>query len=186
MKYTKLLLLAVLMLLATGFSPLLAQNNNPAPSKFEMKKDGDGDGVKNKRDKCPSTPPGVLVDGTGCPVDTDKDSVPDYLDKCPSLPGTEAMNGCQDKDSDGVSDFDDHCADVPGLSRFKGCPDSDGDGMKMQKINARMQKVWICSQDVLTQTGMGLLMQMINAPVQQKVLKQMQTDVPLTVTGMVF
>lgn len=133
MKYTKLLLLAVLFLLTTGISPLLAQDNNPAPSKFEMKKDGDGDGVKNKRDKCPSTPPGVLVDGTGCPVDTDKDSVPDYLDKCPSLPGTEAMNGCQDKDNDGVSDFDDTCADVPGLSRFKGCPDSDGDGIEDAK-----------------------------------------------------
>ena len=104
-----------------------------APSKYDMKKDGDGDGVKNKRDKCPSTPPGVMVDGTGCPVDTDKDGVADYLDKCPTLPGTEGMNGCQDKDKDGVSDIDDMCADVPGLARFKGCPDSDGDGVEDSK-----------------------------------------------------
>ena len=90
-----------------------------APSKYDMKKDGDGDGVKNKRDKCPSTPPGVMVDGTGCPVDTDKDGVADYLDKCPTLPGTEGMNGCQDKDKDGVSDIDDVCADVPGWQGSK-------------------------------------------------------------------
>lgn len=112
---------------------LYAQTAPAAPSKYDMKKDGDGDGVKNKRDKCPSTPPGVMVDGTGCPVDTDKDGVADYLDKCPTLPGAEGMNGCQDKDKDGVSDIDDICADVPGLARFKGCPDSDRDGVEDAK-----------------------------------------------------
>lgn len=117
-------------LLATLSTPLSAQTSTTAPSKFEMKKDGDGDGVKNKRDKCPSTPPGVMVDGTGCPVDTDKDGVADYLDKCPSIVGSAGMNGCQDKDNDGVSDPDDLCPDVPGLTRFKGCPDSDGDGIE--------------------------------------------------------
>jgi len=107
-----------------------AQTTPETPSKFDMKKDGDGDGVKNKRDKCASTPPGVMVDGTGCPVDTDKDGIADYLDKCPSIPGSTEMNGCQDKDKDGVSDIDDKCADVPGLPRFKGCPDSDADGIE--------------------------------------------------------
>jgi OmpA-OmpF porin, OOP family len=131
MNYKKIISLLPVMLLATAFSSLCAQNE--PPSKFEMKKDGDGDGVKNKRDKCPSTPPGVLVDGTGCPLDTDKDGVADYLDKCPSIPGTADMNGCQDKDKDGVSDIDDICPDVPGLARFKGCPDSDGDGIEDSK-----------------------------------------------------
>jgi OmpA-OmpF porin, OOP family len=124
----KIIQLFPALLLLLAFSPVFAQND--APSKFEMKKDGDGDGVKNKRDKCPSTPPGVAVDGTGCPVDTDKDGVSDYLDKCPDLPGTAEMNGCQDRDKDGVSDIDDRCADVPGAARFKGCPDSDGDGIE--------------------------------------------------------
>jgi outer membrane protein OmpA-like peptidoglycan-associated protein len=118
-------------LLFWGFiSPALAQDAPPRPSRFDMKKDGDGDGVKNKRDKCPSTPPSVLVDGTGCPLDRDKDGVADYLDQCPDLPGSGDMNGCQDKDRDGVSDNLDMCADVPGLARFKGCPDSDGDGIE--------------------------------------------------------
>ncbi len=127
MSLRKIIPLFTVILFAAAVTPLFAQDN---PSKFEMKKDGDGDGVKNKRDQCPSTPPGVPVDGTGCPVDTDKDGVPDYLDKCPSIVGTTGMNGCQDKDKDGVSDPDDGCPDVPGDARFKGCPDSDGDGIQ--------------------------------------------------------
>ena len=127
----KMIRLLQVMLLAIAFSPVYAQND--APSKFEQKKDGDADGVKNKRDKCPSTPSGVHVDGTGCPVDTDKDGVADYLDNCPSVPGSAGLNGCQDKDKDAVSDFDDQCPDVPGAPRFKGCPDSDGDGIEDSK-----------------------------------------------------
>ncbi len=133
MNFKKIIRLFAVLFLVTAFSPAYAQNNTPAPSKFDMKKDADGDGVKNKRDKCPATPPGVLVDGSGCPIDTDKDGVPDYLDKCPSIPGSAGMNGCQDKDKDGVSDIDDTCPGVPGLARFKGCPDSDGDGIEDSK-----------------------------------------------------
>lgn len=129
----KIIKLLTAFFFVTAFSSVYGQNEPAAPSKFDMKKDGDGDGVKNKRDKCPSTPPGVMVDGTGCPVDTDKDGVADYLDKCVTIPGSADMNGCQDKDKDGVSDNDDMCADVPGLARFKGCPDSDGDGIEDSK-----------------------------------------------------
>lgn len=133
MNYKKIITLLPVIFLVNFLLPVYSQNDPAAPSKFDMKKDGDGDGVKNKRDKCPTTPPGVFVDGTGCPVDTDKDGVEDYLDKCPSIPGSAAMNGCQDKDKDGVSDNDDICADVPGMARFKGCPDSDGDGIEDSK-----------------------------------------------------
>jgi hypothetical protein len=48
--------LLTLVFFIAAFSPLYAQDD--APSKFEMKKDADNDGVKNKRDKCASTPPG--------------------------------------------------------------------------------------------------------------------------------
>jgi OOP family OmpA-OmpF porin len=99
----------------------------------QSKNDLDGDGIKNKRDKCPGTPAGVKVDENGCPFDTDKDGVADYLDKCPDVPGSADMNGCQDKDKDGVADNDDLCPDVPGDTRFKGCPDSDGDGIEDSK-----------------------------------------------------
>lgn len=130
----KTMQLLVVLLFAVSFSSI-AQNETVPPSRYDIKKDTDGDGVKNKQDKCPATPPGVMVDGTGCPVDTDKDGVPDYLDKCPAIPGSSSMNGCQDKDKDGVSDNDDVCPDVPGLARFKGCPDSDGDGVEDAKDN---------------------------------------------------
>ena len=92
-------------------------------------KDTDGDGVKDKLDKCPNTPKGVAVDLTGCPLDRDGDTVPDYLDKCPDEKGVVALDGCPDRDNDGVRDSEDECPDEAGLPQFKGCPDTDGDGV---------------------------------------------------------
>ena len=133
MNLKKPITLLILLFFVNACLPLYAQEPTTPTPKYSLKKDVDGDGVKNKSDKCPETPPGVTVDGNGCPLDVDKDGVPDYLDKCPSVPGSASLNGCQDKDNDGVSDFDDLCADVPGLARFKGCPDSDGDGIEDSK-----------------------------------------------------
>jgi cell division protein FtsN len=42
--------------------------------------DLDKDGVRDFDDECLNTPPGVPVDGKGCPLDKDKDYVPDYMD----------------------------------------------------------------------------------------------------------
>ncbi len=91
------------------------------------KKDADGDGVADRKDKCPNTPAGVAVDEDGCPVDTDGDGVADYLDKCPNVPGT--VEGCPDTDGDGVADKNDKCPKVKGLKKLNGCPDTDGDGV---------------------------------------------------------
>ena len=127
-----------------GFLPALlltfAFSTSTGQSKYGVNRDADQDGVKDKKDRCPSTPAGVSVDEFGCPLDTDRDGVSDYLDKCPSIPGTMEMNGCQDKDKDGVSDNDDACPDVPGSPRFKGCPDSDGDGVEDSKDKCPNQK----------------------------------------------
>jgi OOP family OmpA-OmpF porin len=57
-------------------------------------KDSDGDGVADKLDKCPNTPAGIKVDGSGCPLDVDGDGVPDSKDACPTVKGTAALNGC--------------------------------------------------------------------------------------------
>lgn len=92
-------------------------------------KDEDGDGVPDRKDKCPGTPPGVAVDENGCPLDRDGDGVPDYKDDCPDEPGPAKFNGCPDRDGDGIPDKDDECPDVPGLAKFKGCPDTDEDGV---------------------------------------------------------
>ncbi|WP_051189627.1 OmpA family protein [Daejeonella oryzae] len=108
--------------------PLALKSISSRTSAESFAKDSDGDGVKDRKDECPDTPAGVIVDTKGCPVDTDRDGIVDYLDKCPEVPGTD-MNGCQDKDNDGVADNLDSCPDVPGIARFKGCPDSDDDGV---------------------------------------------------------
>jgi outer membrane protein OmpA-like peptidoglycan-associated protein len=91
--------------------------------------DTDGDGISDKRDKCPATPANVEVDMLGCPLDTDGDGVADYLDDCPTEAGTSATNGCPDADGDGVKDADDACLNVKGLKSMDGCPDSHGDGI---------------------------------------------------------
>ncbi len=102
---------------------------------FGAPKDSDGDGVPDKRDKCPDTPPGVKVDKDGCPIDSDGDGVPDYLDKCPNTPpGVKVdAHGCPiDSDGDGVPDYLDKCPDTPKGVKVDahGCPlDSDGDGV---------------------------------------------------------
>lgn len=43
--------------------------------------DTDKDWVLDFNDQCPSSPPGIPVDSTGCPLDSDRDGTPDYLDK---------------------------------------------------------------------------------------------------------
>ena len=95
-------------------------------------KDTDGDGVPDRKDKCPDTPTGVQVDLVGCPIDTDGDGVADYLDKCPTEKGLVALQGCPDADGDGVADADDKCPNTPAGVKVdaSGCPlDTDGDGV---------------------------------------------------------
>ncbi len=89
--------------------------------------DADGDGIADRKDKCPDTPEGVVVDDYGCAVDSDCDGFADYLDKCPEVPGT--IQGCPDTDGDGIADKDDACPKVKGTKALKGCPDTDGDGV---------------------------------------------------------
>ena len=94
--------------------------------------DSDGDGVSDKKDLCPDTPVGVVVDANGCPIDTDGDGIPDYQDECPTVKGLKALNGCPDADGDGVTDSKDLCPDTPAGVKVdaKGCPiDTDGDGV---------------------------------------------------------
>ena len=95
--------------------------------------DNDGDGVPNNRDRCPNTPGGAQVDGSGCPVDSDNDGVANGVDRCPNTPlgATVDPSGCpHDSDGDNIPDGVDKCPDTaPGvLVDSSGCPkDSDGD-----------------------------------------------------------
>src|SRR6266566_5603210 len=98
-------------------------------------KDSDHDGVTDKKDACPDTPPGAVVDSKGCPIDSDHDGVYDGIDKCPGTPAGAHVDatGCPtDSDADGVPDGIDQCPATPAGVQVdaKGCPvDSDGDGV---------------------------------------------------------
>jgi OOP family OmpA-OmpF porin len=98
-------------------------------------KDDDNDGICNRKDDCPDTPLGCIVDERGCEIDSDGDGVCDGLDKCPDTPmgATVDKRGCpKDSDGDGVFDGIDKCPDTPKGCRVDkvGCPmDSDGDGV---------------------------------------------------------
>ena len=97
--------------------------------------DSDRDGVNDKRDKCPDTPYGCLVDANGCPIDADGDGVCDGMDQCANTPhgATVDAKGCpKDTDGDRVWDGIDQCPDTPAGCTVdaRGCPiDADGDGV---------------------------------------------------------
>ena len=67
---------------------------NVEQSVKDLKKDSDGDGVADYLDKCPNTPAGATVDGSGCELDTDGDGIPNWKDDCPAEKGTAELNGC--------------------------------------------------------------------------------------------
>lgn len=98
-------------------------------------RDLDNDGVTDRDDLCPDTPPGVRVNEFGCPVDSDNDNVPDYLDQCPNTQANILVDakGCPvDSDEDGIPDYLDLCKDTPRgvFVDERGCPkDSDDDGV---------------------------------------------------------
>jgi hypothetical protein len=110
-----------------------AERDGEAPS--PPRGDDDLDGVKNKRDRCPDTPPGASVDGAGCALDYDADGVPNGIDQCTSTRRGESVDarGCPaDSDLDGVPDMTDFCGLTPSGAAVDewGCPrDSDGDGI---------------------------------------------------------
>lgn len=126
--------------------------------------DRDNDGVRDKYDQCPDTPPNVTVDEFGCPVDSDKDGVPDYMDQCPHTPANIVVdaNGCPvDADQDGVPDYMDLCKDTPSGVKVdtRGCPtDSDEDGIPDYK-------------DLCPNTPVGTEVNKWGCPIEEKVFE---------------
>lgn len=98
-------------------------------------KDTDGDGVKDKHDLCPGTPPGSPVDENGCEFDDDGDGVVNSEDRCPNTPAGVQVDsrGCErDDDNDGVGNSRDQCPGTPAGAKVDeyGCADTDKDGVK--------------------------------------------------------
>lgn len=88
--------------------------------------DGDGDGVADIDDACPTVAGSELA--AGCP-DRDNDGIADSEDACPDIPGVAALAGCADSDNDGIADADDACPTQAGPAATGGCPDGDEDGI---------------------------------------------------------
>ncbi len=86
--------------------------------------DSDGDGVMDRFDKCPNTPKGTRVDGSGCPLPETKTEI--IKQTITSLSGEECpvkIDG-PDRDRDGVPDDVDQCPNTPCDFSVddKGCP----------------------------------------------------------------
>ena len=104
--------------------------------------DSDGDGVKDKDDKCPSQ--FGFARYNGCPIpDTDADGINDEEDKCPQQAGLPKYQGCPipDTDKDGVNDEEDKCPQQAGSVKYQGCPipDTDGDGINDEEDKCPQQ-----------------------------------------------
>ena len=63
----------------------------------DLKKDSDGDGVADQFDKCPNTPAGTVVDGSGCPINFPKIDTSLFVKKTDLNPGvnTKAYSNIQ-------------------------------------------------------------------------------------------
>lgn len=97
--------------------------------------DRDGDGVDDRRDRCPDSAAGISVRANGCDRDSDGDGVRDSLDECPGTSPKIKVDerGCRPgDDDDGVPRGRDRCPRTPkgAIVDSRGCPlDGDGDGV---------------------------------------------------------
>ncbi len=119
------------------------------------KSDKDGDGIVDKKDKCPDE--AGLKENDGCPkkaepkeLDADGDGVLDKADKCPKVAGPKENKGCpwDDTDKDGLIDKEDKCPASEGPRENNGCPwpDTDKDGV-LDKDDKCPEVVGIAAND---------------------------------------
>jgi outer membrane protein OmpA-like peptidoglycan-associated protein len=58
-------------------------------------------------------------------TDKDGDGIINRKDKCPKIPGDPEFNGCPDTDGDGIPDPEDKCPEVSGELVNNGCPEAE-------------------------------------------------------------
>jgi outer membrane beta-barrel protein len=133
-------------------------------------KDGDidGDGIVDKKDKCPEEAEDKdgFEDADGCPdPDNDKDGVLDPDDQCPLQAGVAENKGCPDKDSDGdgVVDRTDQCPDKPGV-KPTGCPEEKRQYIVVtdDKIDLQQQIRFATGKATILAASFGLLDEVVD------------------------
>jgi len=124
------------------------------PIMFSRPHDRDHDKVSDRKDRCP-TLPGV-IELEGCP-DSDLDGITDADDKCPNIPGMKELAGCPDADGDGIIDELDQCPEEKGLTIYFGCPDSDGDSIIDSKDECPFNAGPLSSNGCPDQDGDGII-----------------------------
>jgi len=92
-------------LLSVGIKIPISFRNMGAPradqpsEPYRWKRDEDGDGVPDFKDRCPDTAAGATVNEQGCAPrdDADSDGVPDAIDACPDTPQGVSVDkyGCR-------------------------------------------------------------------------------------------
>ena len=120
----------------------------------ECQSDGDGDGVIDDCDECPSDPNKTSAGSCGCgnpETDTDGDGTSDCVDDCPDDPAKSAQGTCgcgtpdTDTDGDGTPDCVDECPDDPAKTEPGACgcgtPDTDTDGDGVPDCNDNCPEV---------------------------------------------
>ena len=131
------------------------------PDYFDLDiEDTDGDGVFDGVDICPFTPPGVLVNQKGCPLDDDYDGVPNYRDKELLTSDSSFVNeeGVALSDNDFYEQHLQYVdsAEVPIeiLYRIAGSPQKAGNfrillGEFSNEISERLAQLFIAEGDVI-------------------------------------
>jgi Zn-dependent metalloprotease len=109
---------------------------------YDCEADGDGDGVPDAYDNCPTAPNADQAnndgdaEGDACDADDDNDGVPDTADNCPFTANADQANNdgdgqgdaCDaDDDNDGVPDTTDNCPFTANADQANNDGDGQGD-----------------------------------------------------------
>ena len=145
----------------------LHSNQNQILKKIrKLSKDNDDDGVANIFDKHEETPEGVVVDGSGVPLDVDRDGVYDYEDNDLFSSKNASVNSSgveSDKDGDGVPDSEDmEVSEKGSLVNYKGITigsSKSANASSMPAIHFATASTKIRKDDFMKLAEVALIMQ---------------------------
>ncbi len=127
--------------------------------------DGDGDGIPNATDNCPTVANADQVDsnndgvGDACSIDTDGDGIFDFQDNCPANDNPNQEDG----DGDGVGDVCDNCPTVSNADQADTDNDTIGDACETLVTATNDTFIWIGNTPMPIPVGLSVLSNDANA-----------------------